>query len=83
VFGIDPTSPLFIAVFMVAVFLLAGGWALFRPRGGRGLTSAATSAVRRFRRAWRPSGESRPVQPACPLTWTVAQRTHLGGRNGM
>jgi hypothetical protein len=30
-FGIDPTSPLFIAVFMVAVFLLAGGWALFRP----------------------------------------------------
>jgi hypothetical protein len=27
-FGIDPTSPLFIAVFMAAVFLLAGGWAL-------------------------------------------------------
>ena len=24
-------SPLFIAVFMFAVFLLAGGWALFRP----------------------------------------------------
>jgi hypothetical protein len=24
-------SPLFIAIFMVAVFLLAGGWALFRP----------------------------------------------------
>lgn len=24
-------NPLFIAVFMVAVFLLAGGWALFRP----------------------------------------------------
>jgi len=24
-------SPLFIAVFMAAAFLLAGGWALFRP----------------------------------------------------
>jgi hypothetical protein len=24
-------SPLFIALFMFAVFLLAGGWALFRP----------------------------------------------------
>jgi hypothetical protein len=24
-------SPLFIAVFKVAVFLLAGGWVLFRP----------------------------------------------------
>jgi hypothetical protein len=27
IFGIDPTSPLFIAVFMAVVFLLAGGWA--------------------------------------------------------
>jgi hypothetical protein len=34
VFGIDPTSPLFIAVFMFVVFLMAGGWALFRrPKG--------------------------------------------------
>jgi hypothetical protein len=24
-------SPIFIVVFMFAVFLLAGGWALFRP----------------------------------------------------
>jgi len=29
-------SPLFIGVFRVAVFLLAGGWALFRPPRRRG-----------------------------------------------
>ncbi len=35
VFGIEPSSPLFIGVFMFAVFVLAGGWALFRlPRRG-------------------------------------------------
>jgi hypothetical protein len=35
-FGIDPTSPLFILVFMAAVFFLAGGWAVFRPPRRRG-----------------------------------------------
>jgi hypothetical protein len=31
-FGIDPSSPAFIAVFMALAFFLAGGWALFRRR---------------------------------------------------
>ncbi len=29
--GMIAVSPLFIAVFMLAAFLLAGGWAVFRP----------------------------------------------------
>jgi len=31
VFGIDPTSPLFLGVFVILSFMVAGGWALFRP----------------------------------------------------
>jgi hypothetical protein len=30
-FGFDPTSPLFIAIFMAASIPAAGGWALWRP----------------------------------------------------
>ena len=35
-------SPLFIAVFLVAVFLLAGGWTLFRPPRRPGLVQGVS-----------------------------------------
>jgi hypothetical protein len=36
VFGIEPSSPVFILAFMFGVFLLAGGWALFSSPGDGG-----------------------------------------------
>jgi hypothetical protein len=55
VFGIDPASPLFIAIFMFAAFLLAGGWALFRPKSGRrGYGPYFAFEVSLLRLPWKP-----------------------------